>query len=358
MTGQSPVEEDTTLPGRFRHTQVNAFMSRRGNRHLVMALMLALVILLTTWPEDAEDRVYEGELWGDLEAEGYIWGEQKAEYDYVSFWLGDMTVNVTNVSAVWLSDPPFGERINSTVECHNRSLTIVSRSDDFGWYAGYCWDIDMRCVYSDFNGTFVDKTDSYFPDYNVSWMEGHASVRHNDSLDADIALYGCNITIDGVVYESASYVRVVSGDNVQVSVRGAGSVYFVSPMFPHINGTLRMENFKHVENGHSDRYQQLVIKGKDIALRTVNPSDSGSGGGPFGGTFYSPWEVEVSASQDASIDIFEAFKLPIYAELVVIATIAVLAIGILKRPCRPAIGPAPSALGRSEGVVRPPDARP
>jgi len=43
----------------------------------MMALMLALVILLTTC-EDAEDRVYEGELLGDLEAEGYIWGEQKA----------------------------------------------------------------------------------------------------------------------------------------------------------------------------------------------------------------------------------------------------------------------------------------
>ncbi len=333
-------------------------MSRRGNRHLVMALVLALAILLTSWPEGAKGRVYEGELWGDLEAEGYIWGEQKAEHDYVSFWLGDMTVNVTNVSVVWLSDPPFGERINNTVECHNRSLTIVSRPDDFGFFTGNCWDIDMRCVYSDFNGTFVDKTDSYFPDYNVSWLEGHASVRHDGSIEWDIELYGCNVIIDGVVYESASYVRVGDGERAEVTVRGAGDIYFVSPLFPHINGTLRMENFEHVEDGHSDRYQQLVIKGKDIALRTVNPSESGSGGGPFGGTFYIPWAVEISASQDASIDIVETFKLPIYAELVVITVIAILAIGILIRFRKLAIGSAPTALGgRAEGV-RPPDTQP
>jgi len=323
-----------------------------------MALLIALVILLISWPEGAKDRVYEGELWGDLEAEGYIWGEQKAEHGYVSFGLGDMTVNITNVSEVWLFDRPFGERINRTIECQNRSLTIVSRPDDFGVFTGNCWDIDMRCVYSGFNGTFGDKTDPYYPDYNVSWLEGHASIRHDDPLEWDIELGGCDVIIDGVVYEFVDHLCVGDGDNANVTVRGAGSVYYGSPLFPHINGTLKIKNFEHLKDGDSDRYQQLVIKGEDIALRTVNPSNYASGGGPIFNTAYDPWEVEISTSQDASIDIFEAFKLPIYAELFVITIIAVLAIGIHKRLRKPAIGSASMALGgRAEGV-RPPDARP
>lgn len=216
------------------------------------------------------------------------------------------------------------------------------------------WDVDFYCVYGGFNGTAVSDEEEYWPEYDVSWLEGHASVIHNDSMDYDIEMFDCLVIIDGVTYERVDHLSIAEGDVAELSVRGRCSVGFDGGLYPHINGSLRIDNFLRYERDSQDTYQSLVLKGDDIPLRTIDLPNTGSGG-IF--SFFDQWVVEVTASPDATVEIVEPLKLPLYVEPFIIAVIVVLAIGTLSSIHRALVDAASRVPG--EGVVggRPPEGR-
>jgi hypothetical protein len=258
-------------------------------------------MLPITQAESTSKRTYEGEVWGDLTAEGFIWGDYKGEHEYIdyrvwSYQEGDgLWVNVTNVSQVWLFYSPHGERINVTVVPENKSFEIFMTR---GSIYGYWWDLDVHCVYTDFNGTFEGTDDAYYPIETIPWIRGTASIRHDPSESYDIRARDCIVVIDGIQYENASALSIPENETAHVSIQGKGGLRVRYGLFPIINGTLEINNFRKTEGHYTYQYKTIRFTGNNIEVRTTQHSDWWD----HWGEGYDPWVIEVSVPPDCIVE--------------------------------------------------------
>jgi hypothetical protein len=321
--------EDTTRPSKLSSLKYNYRF------HAGWIGVLALVLTIpVTWPEPIEGLVYEGEVWGDVRAEGYIWGEHVAEHDhvYVSQILpGDgerLHATVTNVSSVRLLDPPHGNRIDSTVVCENGTFEIIAEEDPRyrSSIMGQWWDVDFDCVYAEFNGTFEGTHDEYWPIENVSWVEGSANIRHDPKASYDISIDDCIVIIDGIEYVNASWLFIPEGETATITIGGSHNMRVGSGLFPHINGTLEVDEFNHLDGFWTDKYQTIKFGGDDIEVRTTQASVWFE----HWGESYDPWIIEVTASSGTEIEISETSKIPIAISVILVILLLVF-IGLTLR---------------------------
>jgi hypothetical protein len=187
-------------------------------------------------------------------------------------------------------------------------------------------DVDVHCTYIEFNGTFEDDTTPYYPMNRVSSIVGTAVVVHNDSLEEDFWLSSCPVVIDGIQY-GAHLLDIPDGQEANVSSHGSGHMRVGDSLYPHIDGTLEVDRFVNLEDRGSDTYQTIRFRGDDIEVRTIDTSAYGTGG-PF--AFYDPWVIEVTVPRDATVEIEEPLKVPLWGEYVLMGCAAAVLVIIYR----------------------------
>lgn len=304
-------------------------------RHKVISIGIIIIAFLTilelvTWPESTADLSYEGEVWGDLTAEGYIWGHQRSDHDfccvsqYASMCEETLTISVTNVSRVRLFDPPDGDRINKTVDCINSTFVIIPEPEPrYDSSVNGDWhDIDVRCVFSDFNGTFEGTDTEYYDRKWVSRIWGTARVIHDESASYDIDIDDCIVIIDGIEYVNSSWLYIPEGEVANLTITGRGGIGVGTNLHPHINGTLEVDDFVRLKIGFNDEYQKILFDGEDIEVRTIRSSYEFS----HWGHVYEPWVIEITVPEGTEVEIQEIAKLPIGINIVLMVVIISLVI--------------------------------
>ena len=306
---------------------------------MISGVLVLLVIVEWTWPPAEKDlrgdRVFEGEVWGDLTTEGEIWGECVSDLELVGLdrWstgggIG-LRVNVTNLSNVWLYS--YRHDFNVSVPCMNRSFLVIA---DNGSFIAYLSDLDIRCEYLEFSGTFPGDEEDYFPDYTVSSVEGRGTLVHGEYHRWDMSLDDCLVVIDGIEYRDVDSVFINESDHPLVTIRGdigqQGNIRVGRILHPHVNGTVVVENLLLEEGGRSRLCDRVRFEGEDILIEHSGGSQYGTGG-PF--AWFDQWSIRVTLSGNATVDIDLAPSTPLWVEVVLIICIGVLLLAIfMTRP--------------------------
>lgn len=321
--------------GRVRRSIIPKDPRRRRIIALVFVYIIMLSLIPITWPEPTAPRTYEGEVWGDLRANGRIWGEMHEAQGWVGVWHwttdgggGSLRVDVTNVSRVRLVDRHDGEDV--WVNCTNGTFEI--NADESNFYSQWS-DIDLHYTYMEYNCTFGSDTSDYNLLSRLSSIDGTALVTHNESLDEDFSVNGCSVTIDGSEYEGAHSLLIPDGEEGIVSIHGSGHMRTYDDAFPpHIDGTLEVDRFVDHKGLRSDTFQAILFRGEDIGLRTINPIDYNGDGGWFGSS--DPWEIEVTVPKDATVEIHESLKTPLWVDYVLMGSMAAVLVLIYREHAR------------------------
>lgn len=301
---------------------------------LLSGIALLVLIIVTTWPISFADltgeRVFQGEVWGDLTAEGEIWGECQSDLERV--WLGHWTqgggtglrANVTNVSRVWLESNRLGTNIS--VNCSKGSFVVIADNGSFGAYLS---DLDIRCEYQEFSGTFPGEGEDYYPDCIVSTVEGQGTLVHGEDHRWDISMRDCVVIVDGVEYHDVDSLFIPDDEAPLVEIRGAvgqiGNLDVSSVLHPHVRGTLEVEDFYHETGGRTRHYKLIRFEGEDISIKHSGNSRSGTGG-PF--EWFDQWSIDVTISDDATVEVEPA--LPTWVEAALIALVAILSLVLMR----------------------------
>jgi hypothetical protein len=303
--------------------------------------MIVLVITIqVTWPSTVEDPsgdlVFEGEVWGDLTTEGVIWGEHVSEFDYVDFgfWSAsgeeNLRVSVTNVSQIWLIDRH--NDTNISVPCTNGSFEIITNSGSLDVYLS---DLEFRCEYLEFIGIFPGDEEDYGPTVSISSVEGHGYLTNGRAIEwhqhEGFDLDGCLIVVDGVEYREIHSLLIPDGETAYVEVEGSvdfrGGIRVSGGLRPHVNGTLEVWNFLHKKDDRSQLYERITFEGEDIYIKHNGGSQTGTGG-MF--RWFDQWGINVTISPDTTVLIEEAPQTPLWAEVIMIALVAILIVFTVK----------------------------
>jgi hypothetical protein len=308
---------------------------RTANRQLpflIIGIILVLVTIIFTWPstveDPSEDRVFQGEVWGDLTTDGEIWGKAESPLDMVSLnhWsmdeAGELRVNVTNVSNIWLVD--YSQETNVSVPCQNGSFLIIA---DNGGFGAYLSDLAFTCEYQEFSVSFLGDNEVYSPVHLVTSVEGHGNLVHGEYHRWDITLDDCVVVVDGIEYPDANCLFIPEGETPYVEVVGGigdmGGIGVWSGLHPHVNGTLVVDDFLHEKDGRTQMYQSILFRGDDIFIQHSGPPQYGTGG-PF--PWFEQWSIEVTISADTTVSIEEATDTPLWVEAILITLFIVLVI--------------------------------
>jgi len=306
-----------------------------------MFIMMALVLLLSTvavmtWPAsyefDPDERVFEGEVWGDLTAEGEIWSEYSAEFEDVTigYWCPNgnesLHVTVSNVSNIRLMDRR--EDINMSVQCRNATFEIVTSN---GSVDAYMSDPEFSCVLLEYSGAYPGNEEVYDPTYTVSSVEGHGYLTNGIAIEwyqhEGFELEGCQVIVDGVEHDGVEILLIPDGVTVYIEVKGRvdppGSISAPGVRNPHVNGSLVINDFRRNLGARSRMYDRIVFQGEDISVRTTRLSQYGTGG-PF--SFFDQWTIEVTLSDDSTVEVERQPDTPWWFEAILVTVIALLLI--------------------------------
>lgn len=303
---------------------------------LLVGLVLVTVTIYLTWPSTVEDptgdRVFEGEVTGNLATEGVIWGECASELDYVSLnhWSHDLgsrlLVNVTNVSNVRLVDYT---STNISVPCENGSFQVIVNNGEFGAYLS---DLAFECEYLEFNILFLGDNAVYTPRYIVTSVEGHGNLVHGQNHRWDVTMHQCVVIVDGIEHRGVDSLFIPKDETPYVEVHGdvdpeRGNIGVWSGLHPHINGTLDVDDFLHEKDGRTQLYRRIIFRGEDIFVNYTGPSGSLTDrdpGAPF------RVEIKVFISPDTTVWVEEVADTPLWVEAILIALIIILVIFTIK----------------------------
>ncbi len=306
---------------------------------LVVAVVVLVVLVISAWPDRYEDvssdEVFEGEVWGDLTTVGDIWGRYDSEFERVDlrFWGsggGDaLRVWVSNVSVVSLLDRH--DETNVSVPCNNGTFMIIT---SYGSVNVCLSDLEFSCVFREYTGTFPGEDEVYGPRKSVSFVEGHGHLTngraiewyHHDGFELD----GCSVIVDGFTYREVDLLLIPDGETAYIEVEGAvgpmGGMRVPGDNAPHVNGSLEIEDFLLKRGERSMMYDRIMFEGEDIFIRTTQISDFGTGG-PF--AWFDQWTVEVTLSEDVTVEAEPAPVTPWWVIAVLILLIIILCLAIV-----------------------------
>jgi hypothetical protein len=265
-----------------------------ANERAVMAITMVVLVVLGTvliWPESTDELVYEGEVWGDFRAEGNLTGRQVEEdgevFIHANPTLGSEGVRavVSNLTGVHLRTLGTPRNVDMDVPLPNGTFEVLVTD---GSLEGAGWDMDLRCVYSDLNGSFPGTTVQYRPDMSVSSVNGTASIRPGSAFALYVSSGIC--TIDGTVHIGVIQIDLLQNETAEVNITGRGSIRVGTGFHPHINGTLTIWDFKRYKGWWSDDLDSIFFEGPDIEVAFGEGADWEEGV-----TLpYSPWTMEVT----------------------------------------------------------------
>jgi hypothetical protein len=306
---------------------------------MLLIILLLAATLLSTWPARYEDRtsdrVFEGEVWGDLTTEGDLWTEEASEFDHVDLSYrdpegeGSLYVNVSNVSDIRLMDRR--EELNMTVHCPNGTFGIVT---DNGSLDLYLSDQEFRCELLGYTADYPGDEEEWWPTITVGSVKGHGYLTNGRALEwyqhDGIELEGCLVIVDGVQYNGVEILlipdRVTAYIEVEGRVEPPGWIRAPGCRSPHVNGSLDIDGFLHLRGHGSQMYEHISFEGEDISIRTTGISQYGTGG-PF--AWFDQWTIEVTVSEDATVRGEPAGDTPMWFETLLMAAIVLLALTIV-----------------------------
>ena len=306
---------------------------------LVVALVVLVVLTAAVWPAKVEDlsgeRVFEGEVWGDLTMDGEIWSEHESEFDHVVliYWGPSggegLHVRVSNVSSVLLVD--LDADTNVSIPCHDGTFEIMTENGSVNVYMS---DLEFRCDYLFYQGVFPGDKTEYFPRYSVSSVEGRGYLTNGRAVEwyqhEGFELDRCLVSVDGVGYPGKDVLHIPDGETAYIEVEGTveppGTIRAPRGHGPHVNGSLEIENFLLKRGERTMMLDRISFVGEDVVIQTTRTSQYGTGG-PF--AWFDQWTIEVTAPEDATIVVERAPDTPWWVMAVLIFLITALSMAIV-----------------------------
>jgi hypothetical protein len=161
----------------------------------------------------------------------------------------------------------------------------------------------------------------------------------------------CTVTVGHHKYYGMDDLFIPDEERAYVEIEGhVGPRGGISTgLRPHVNGSLEVEDFLHEKGGRSQWYDRITFEGEDIYIQHSGGSQSGTGGT---WAWFDQWTINVSVSPDTTVEIEEAWYVPVWMEMLLIMGLALLVVFTFKtwrdlgRPPRedPHMGPPEGSL--------------
>lgn len=314
-----------------------------------IAITLVLVVILAVLHHAADEPVFVGEVWGDLESTGDVVGINEFESSIISISMSgpstsndSLLVEISNISSVSMWYMEAGEKQVTNYTLHNRSLMINTSSRGF-FSTNYLVDAQIVYQLREFSGFWVDEF-TYSIHFEAESVEGSARMPHDPDDDRDFTVdWDTFVFIDNITLTNRwAHYEIPEEEVADIHITGSGNLRFGSHPEVHIDGSLTIEDFRARKGSQivPRYYDRVRIEGDDIIVRTkASPRYDDFKGHEY----WDPWIIEIDASEGRDVEVQSRLALStVVAYLVIMVAGAVLVVFAVS--LRRGLPPRPSPI--------------